>query len=203
MKKRIIRVSCMISMTALLVAGCGNAVIKQQEKGEESQTQETQEKSQTQAEMVETQESDIKKAEDGKKVPSFSTVDLDGNTVTDDIFAEKDLTVLNVWGTYCGPCINEMPELGQWAEELPDNVQLIGLICDGYGNEDTAVQITEKAGANYLQLIANEDFAQFFETIVGVPTTYFVDKNGNIVGEPIIGAYVEGYKNFVEDYFNE
>lgn len=193
MKKRIIRVLCMICMTVLLVMGCGNAGTKQQESTE----------TQTQAETVETQETNIKETEERKQMPSFSTVDLNGNTVTDDIFAEKDLTVLNVWGTYCGPCINEMPELGKWAEELPENVQLIGLICDGYGNEDTAAQITEKAGAEYLQLIANEDFSQLFETIVGVPTTFFVDKNGDIVGEPIIGAYVEGYKNFVEGYLNE
>lgn len=193
MKKTLIRLSCMICMTTLLAMGCGNAGVKQQESTE----------AQTQPETVETQETNIKKEEEGTKMPSFSTVDLNGNTVTDDIFAEKDLTVLNVWGTYCGPCINEMPELGKWAKELPENVQLIGLICDGYGNEDTAVQIAEKAGAEYLQLIANEDFSQFFETIVGVPTTFFVDKNGNIVGEPIIGAYVEGYKNFVEDYLNE
>ncbi len=114
-------------------------------------------------------------------MPEFSTVDLDGETVTNDLFAEKDLTVLNVWGTFCGPCVAEMPELGEWAEELPENVQLVGLIIDIEGENDTehrdaAVEITQKAGAEFRHLIANEDFAPFLEGVAGVPTTVFVDR---------------------------
>ena len=51
----------------------------------------------------------------------FSTTDLEGNTVTNDIFSQADLTVVNFWGTFCNPCINEMPELAKWNEEMPDN----------------------------------------------------------------------------------
>ena len=57
-------------------------------------------------------------------------MDLDGETVTNDLFAEKDLTVLNVWGTFCGPCVAEMPELGDWAEELPDGAAFGLLLLD-------------------------------------------------------------------------
>lgn len=193
MKKRFIGISCMICMMALLVISCGKADAEQPEsmETEVKTAEETEEKAAEEIEEIVE-----------NKMPSFTTMDLEGNVVTDDIFSQKDLTIVNVWGTYCGPCINEMPELGEWAKELPENVQLIGLVCDGYGNEDTAALIVEQTGADYLQLIANEDFLGLFETIVGVPTTYFVDKDGNIVGEPIIGAYVDGYKNFVEGYFN-
>lgn len=137
--------------------------------------------------------------------PAFTATDLDGSTVTESIFAEKDLTVLNIWGTFCGPCIGEMPELGEWAKEMPDNVQIVGLIIDINGEEDTehrdlAVDITQKAGVDFTNLIANADFAPILKDVIGVPTTLFIDGEGNLVGDPIVGADVDGYKTFVEDY---
>lgn len=142
------------------------------------------------------------------QMPSFTAKDLDGNTITEDIFHEKDLTVVNIWGTFCPPCIAEMPELGEWADSMPDNVQMIGLIIDISGDEDTqhhdlAVAITEKAGVKYTNVIANADFNDVLKWVVGVPTTLFVDQEGAVVGSPIIGADVEGYKTFVEEYLNE
>lgn len=139
--------------------------------------------------------------------PAFTATDLDGNTVTESIFSEKDLTVLNIWGTFCGPCIGEMPELGEWAKEMPDNVQIVGLIIDINGEDDTehhdlAVDITQKASAEFPNLIANADFAPVLKNVIGVPTTLFIDGDGKIVGDPVIGADVDGYKKFVEDYLN-
>lgn len=139
--------------------------------------------------------------------PAFTATDLDGSTVTESIFSEKDLTVLNIWGTFCGPCIGEMPELGEWAKEMPDNVQIVGLIIDINGEEDTehrdlAVDITQQAGVDFTNLIANADFAPILKDVIGVPTTLFIDGDGNIVGDPIVGANVDGYKTFVEDYLN-
>ena len=141
------------------------------------------------------------------QMPSFTAKDLDGNTVTEDIFGEKDLTVVNIWGTFCSPCVAEMPELGEWAASMPDNVQIVGLIADISGDEDTkhhdlAVAITEKAGAQFTHIIANADFEPVMRWVVGVPTTLCVDKEGNLVGEPSVGAYVDGYKTFVEEYLN-
>lgn len=140
--------------------------------------------------------------------PTFSATDLDGNTVTESIFKDKDLTVLNIWGTFCGPCIREMPELGEWAREMPDNVQILGLIIDIDGEDDTehhdlAVDITQKAAVDYTNLVANADFSTILEDVYGVPTTLFIDGDGNIVGAPIIGADVDGYKKFAEEYLNE
>lgn len=139
-------------------------------------------------------------------MPAFTTKDLDGNTVTESIFTEKDLNVVNIWGTFCNPCIEEMPELGEWAKNMPDNVQLIGLVSDISDENDTkhydlAVTIMERANADFLQIIANDDFNSIMKWVTGVPTTIFVDKEGNIVGK-IVGADVEGYKSFVEEYLN-
>ena len=140
------------------------------------------------------------------KFAEFTTNDIDGNEVTESIFANKDLTVVNIWGTFCGPCINEMPELGAWEKELPDNVQIVGLIVDISSTDDetqiaAAKQITEKADVGFANLIGgNGDFDELIGSIVGVPTTIFVDKSGNIVGEIIVGADVDRYKSFVNKY---
>ena len=140
------------------------------------------------------------------KFAEFTTNDINGNEVTQSIFANKDLTVVNIWGTFCGPCINEMPELGAWEKELPDNVQIVGLIVDISSTDNetqiaAAKQITEKADVGFVNLIGgNGDFDELIGSIVGVPTTIFVDKSGNIVGEIIVGADVDRYKSFVNKY---
>ena len=140
------------------------------------------------------------------KFAEFTTNDIDGNEVTESIFANKDLTVVNIWGTFCGPCINEMPELGAWEKELPDNVQIVGLIVDISSTDNetqiaAAKQITEKADAGFVNLIGgNGDFDELIGSVVGVPTTISVDKSGNIVGEIIVGADVDRYKSFVNKY---
>lgn len=140
------------------------------------------------------------------KFAEFTTNDIDGNEVTESIFANKDLTVVNIWGTFCGPCINEMPELGAWEKELPDNVQIVGLIVDISSTDNetqiaAAKQITEKADVGFVNLIGgNGAFDELIGSIVGVPTTIFVDKSGNIVGEIIVGADVDRYKSFVNKY---
>lgn len=142
------------------------------------------------------------------KVPAFTTKDLNGNTVTEEIFTEKDLTVVNIWGTFCPPCIEEMPALGEWAREMPDNVQIIGIVCDIEGEDDTehkelALEILEKAEAEYTQLIPCEELQNILGKVIGVPTTFFVDKEGNMVGKWIVGADVSGYQKYVEEYFSE
>ena len=125
----------------------------------------------------------------------FTAENLALESVDSSIFAEKDLTVLNVWGTFCGPCINEMPELGEWQRELPENVQIIGLVADVAGKEDK-----EKTNARFTNIIPNNDFAELLSGVVGVPTTFFINKEGKIVGKPIVGAQVPKYKSFVEEY---
>ena len=139
-------------------------------------------------------------------MPEFSTTDMDGNKVTNDIFADYDLTVVNFWATYCNPCINELPELAEWKKELPDNVNLIGLLVDvdekGSDQYKLAEKIIKETGADYQHLIATEEFDDLISDLVGVPTTFFVDSAGKIIGEPFAGADVDAYKQTVEDYLN-
>ena len=146
--------------------------------------------------------------EAGNVMPTFTTKDINGIEVDSSIFSERKLTVVNVWGTFCGPCIREMPDLAEWAKEMGDDVQLIGIVGDINGENDTqhielAQTIAQKANVEFANLIPNEDFSGFMADIIGFPTTYFVDQSGAFVGEPIIGANVAGCKEFVEAYFSE
>lgn len=140
-------------------------------------------------------------------VTVFSTTDLEGNVVTNDFFAQADLTVVNFWGTFCNPCIDEMPELAEWAEEMPENVQMLGVVVDAETADsaeyDLAKQIIEKTGVKYTNVMGKGAFDQFLNNIVGVPTTVLIDKDGKVVGDAVVGAKVDEYKQQVEDYLNE
>lgn len=142
-----------------------------------------------------------------EKMPAFSTTSLDGKTVTEDIFGQAEITVINFWGTFCTPCIDEMPELGEWADEMPDNVQILGVVADvqsaGGEGVETARMIVEKTGADYEHVIIGDQFKEIYELLVGVPTTFFVNCEGEILGDPIVGANVQGYKDRVEELLNE
>lgn len=128
---------------------------------------------------------------------SFSTTDLEGNTVDQSILADYDLTMVNVWATFCGPCINEMPDLGELAQEYADKkVQIIGLVSDVLNTDgtiseaqvQTARDIVEQTGANYVHLLPSEDLYGILGQISAVPTTFFVDKEGTQVGSAIVSA---------------
>ena len=136
---------------------------------------------------------------------TFTAKNLDKEDIDSSIFADKDLTVLNVWGTFCGPCINEMPELAAWAKEMPENVQIVGLVADISGESDDehialAKKIMEQSSGEFTNIIPGVDFVPLLSNVVGVPTTYFINKEGKIVGRPIVGAQVPKYKTFVEEY---
>jgi len=132
----------------------------------------------------------------GNYFGDFSAKTLDGNTVTQDIFAQADLTVVNLWGTFCPPCISEMPVLGKLHNDL-ENVQFLGIVLDcfdQYGNTDpdqvdTAKAIMEQSDASYPCLILNTDLINLgMANYQYVPTTLFVDANGNLVGHEVVGA---------------
>ncbi|HAK68510.1 MAG TPA: hypothetical protein DCM57_02495, partial [Treponema sp.] len=140
-------------------------------------------------------------------LPKFTSVDIEGNKADNSLFAEKDLTVLNIWGTFCGPCIQEMPELARWEKELPENVQIVGLVCDVNSENDSegisdAKTILQDAGATFTNIIATDSLNSFLTGVQFVPTTIFVDSKGNVVGDPIVGANMNAYKEAVKSYLS-
>ncbi|MDO5541430.1 MAG: TlpA disulfide reductase family protein [Eubacteriales bacterium] len=135
---------------------------------------------------------------------SFTATDLDGNEVTEKIFSEKDVTMVNIWGTFCSPCVSEMPDLAEISDSMPENQQMVGLVIDvtdeSDPNYELAKKVLENADATFTQIIANDDFNELLYSVTGVPTTIFVDKEGRILGDPIVGNNVEEYKKRLEKY---
>lgn len=120
----------------------------------------------------------------------FKAKTLSGKTVTQDMFKDYDMTIVNVWETSCGYCVTEMPGLQQLNSELPDNVQLITICMDGKDETGLAKSITSNAGATFETLIGNSQLEKNLTDKVSVaPTTYFVNNKGKVVGKPHVGAY--------------
>ena len=136
-----------------------------------------------------------------KSVPNFSAKTIKGEVVTNEIFASKKITVVNIWGTFCPPCIGEMPELGEMARTLSADAQIIGLVCDASEKSaqvQKALQITQEAKADFVNIVPDENLLKFMEGVEAVPTTIFVNSKGEVVGRAIIGANVEAYKDELE-----
>lgn len=125
---------------------------------------------------------------------SFETTDLDGNPVSSaDIFSQNKITMVNIWGTFCGPCIREMPDLEILNQRIGDKgCGLVGVVIDAGGDYQMAVigaaeEIIADTGVSYLNLLPWEGIDDQFPAQY-IPTTYFVDSKGNVVGEAAVGS---------------
>lgn len=130
----------------------------------------------------------------------FSTVDMEGNTVTEEIFADYDLTMVNIWATWCGYCIEEMPELAKLKKMLPSNVNLITICDDAVYEPELTSQILKESGANFQTLkTTDEMYAQLLNNVYAFPTTIFLDNNGLPVTQPLTG--VPSMENAADAYY--
>ena len=127
--------------------------------------------------------------------PQFDGYDLDGNKVDSSLFSENEFTVVNFWFSGCKPCVAELGELDKLNKEISEQGgEVIGINVETLdGNEqniETAKQILETKGASYRNIYFDSasDAGKFSLGIMAFPTTYVIDKNGNIVGEPLLGG---------------
>ena len=145
-------------------------------------------------------------AENGKPIeqnsnpfPAFEGKDLDGNPVkSDELFSANAVTVVNFWFTTCNPCVGELAELDALNKELAKKGgALIGVNTFTLDGDETAISeakdVLAKKGVTYQNVYFDSDgeAGKFTTNIFAYPTTYVVDRNGNIVGEPIVGAITE------------
>lgn len=147
-------------------------------------------------------EDTVESTKDQNWFSDLNTTDIDGNPVTSEIFADKELTLINVWATFCGPCINELPVLEELSQEYNGKVGIVGLLLDTSSSRLTAglsdsekelgKQLLSDAGATYPQIIMSEEMLKTgLANINTFPTSYFVDKDGNFVGTSILGANIK------------
>ena len=125
---------------------------------------------------------------------TFEAADMEGNEVSSSIFSESKLTMINVWATYCNPCLQEMPDLGELSGEYDSGeFQIIGVISDVQegADQDTldkAYSLIEQTGADYPHLLLNESLYEAMLTeVTAVPTTFFFDSNGMVL-DTLVGS---------------
>lgn len=168
--KRIVSLMLSAALTLGLLAGCGG-------------------KNPSQPENSAAPGGSYQPEESSAALASFTAGTLDGGSFTQDDIAAKDVTALNFWALSCGPCIAEMPDLAEFAEALPDNVQLVTVCLDGGGSEESVKEVLEQAGFQGVTLISGDgDLAALAGSLMYTPTTVFVDSEGRLVGDPVIGG---------------
>lgn len=122
-------------------------------------------------------------------------------TVTQEIFAPYDITMVNIWATWCGYCVDEMPALAELKEKLPENVNLISICDDAADNPELVNQILTTTGAtNFATLLPTDDmYQQLLGQVYSFPTTFYLDSKGEAIGyiagvpslDDPVGAYLE------------
>lgn len=179
---------CLVCLAGLLAAGCGNGAAPK-ESPDQSGT---------------VQSSETQQQEGKPGLRSFSAETLDGGTFTQDDLAAVDLTMVNFWGTFCSPCIAEMPDLAEFAGVLPENVQLITICVDGEFAKEDARTLLDQAGFEGITLTKGDgDYEEMLENILAVPTTLFLDAEGNVVGDVVEGGGLSDFSGFYLEKINE
>ena len=138
-------------------------------------------------------------------IGAFSTVDLDGNAVDSNIFSKSKLTMVNVWGTFCPPCIEEIPHLAKLDGEIED-FQVLGILGDAGSkgalydkNVELGKEILTKSEAAYVNVVPDDIInSKMMAYITAYPTSFFMDQNGQIVGKAIVGSMsYDDWKNVI------
>ena len=138
---------------------------------------------------------------------TFEGTDLEGNTVSQEVFTQSKLTMVNVWATYCNPCLREMPGLGELAAKYdPSEFQLIGIVSDVREGEDQSLvdSLVQETGAAYPHLLANDSIGQaILSSVSGVPTTFFFDGEGAYLGGVVGSAEKSTWEEIVNELLEE
>ena len=138
----------------------------------------------------------------GEYAFTFSAQTLDGKEVTEAFFGQHDLTMVNVWASWCPPCRGELGELGQLYQELPANVGFLSVTIDDPADLADAKALLQQNGCAFpcLDITSSQELSdEILPQVMAIPATLFFDRSGNLVGNMVIGAperngsVVEGY----------
>lgn len=184
-----------IILSALLFTGCANQppatesvpISSETASAEETTTEETQ-----------------------AYVLTFEASTIEGETVTSDIFADSKLTMINIWATYCNPCLNEMPDLGQIATSYdPEDFQMYGIISDVLEGDSSdkieeAKTLISETNADYPHLLLNQSlYTKLVSGMDSVPTTIFVNQKSEVLGYLVGAQAKETWVAIIEDLLSQ
>lgn len=135
---------------------------------------------------------------------SFKTSTLENEEVSEKIFYDYDLTIVLAWGTYCSSCLEEMEDYSALYEELPENINVIGIVCDTYDgidrNVDEANEILDEAGASFANIRVSDSAYDIVSQFSSIPTSFFVDGEGHLVGDYLVGSDIENTRKELGKY---
>lgn len=207
-----LRLLALILLGALLT-GC----VQNTESNSEIETTEAIAEGVSEAESVEVTAGDTSESssetetkEEEPYIVTFEANTIDGEALTSEIFSQSRLTMINVWATYCNPCLSEMPDLGEIAAEYDSaEFQMIGVISDvaeGAAEDDinNAKDLIEQTSAYYPHLILNESlYMNLAGGVSSVPTTFFVNQKGEMLGYAIGAQSKETWVSIIEDLLSK
>lgn len=195
MKKKIL----ILGMALMLAAGISACNASSKTSSSEATT--------TESKQADAKAEDSKQAEsdkEDKKFPEFSAKTVSGEDISSDVFKESKLTVVNVWGSWCGPCVAEIPELQKLYENMKDKgVNVVGLAQDAGTDMDAVKDILEKNKVTYQNVVPEGAVTDFVMSIQAFPSTFLVDSEGNIVDKIQGGRDLESFTKAVEDALNK
>ncbi|WP_249329430.1 TlpA family protein disulfide reductase [Wansuia hejianensis] len=205
--KKVIMPAALLLILILALAGCGTGGAGSAGSPSQSDTSsESAASSQTSGSDSSSQaasgSSENTSASEGGLLGTFETTDLAGNPISQELFTQSDLTMVNIWATYCRPCLQEMPYLAELSDEYQDKMQIVGIISDVTEPEDeTAALIIDQTGADYTHLLISQDlYDNYLSQVQVVPTTIFLDREGNQVGKVYAGAHDKaGWKKIIDE----
>jgi thiol-disulfide isomerase/thioredoxin len=132
---------------------------------------------------------------------TFSTEDIYGRKVTEKSLGEKEVFFVHYLATWCPPCVREMPDVATIAKKYGDRVGFIGLLDDFDDNKAAAIRLVERTGITFIMIDAeHSELSKLLQMLQSgyVPTSILIGRNGNIIGEQIIGAYGLKYADFID-----
>lgn len=190
MKKKIL----ILGMALMMVAGISACNASSKTSSSEATT--------TESKQADAKAEDSKQAEsdkEDKKFPEFTAKTVSGEDISSDLFKDSKLTVVNVWGSWCGPCVQEIPELQKLYESMKDkDVNVIGLAQDAGTDLDAVKEIIDKNKVTYQNIVPEGATEDFVMSLMAFPTTFFVDSDRNIVGVIQGGRNLEAFTAAVE-----
>lgn len=184
---------------AIMIAGAISACNAGNKTANESVSTEAQ----TDSKQADTGESADSKKED-VSFPEFSAKTVEGGEISNDVFKDSKLTVVNVWGSWCGPCVQEIPELQKLSENMKDkNVNVIGIAQDAGSNFQAVKEVLDKSKVTYQNIIPSGPTEDFVMSLQAFPTTFFVDSQGKIVYAIQGSKNLEGFTQIVDDLLSK
>lgn len=146
------------------------------------------------------------------KLPIFNLKDLEGNDVSSDIFNDYDMTIVSIWQSTCGPCMDELEALNVIYDEYKDKgVNVIGISVDNVEitGDEGVKKVAEILELKFINIIADNDYLiELANYVEGTPTAFIVGKDGQFLMEPRVGTNgtekdIEAFRNIIEETIAE